>query len=459
MSFQIHWHEGLFLQPQHLQRMQKGVYDAIAAQRNLTTSYPYGIVETRLALDDLEAMRLRFTRLRAIMPSGLEVDFPHAADLPSIDIKQAFGGSALAIPVYLAVPLYYQSRANTLDASRSDDARAKLLYKTAEVEVADENTGENPKPLLVRRLNARLMLEHEDRSDMEVLPLLRIVRATNEEIALPRQDPDFAAPCLVISASPVLRELVRDLASQVEANRKELTIQVSRGGFSMETLRGIQFEQILRLRTLNRFSASLPSLAQAQAVPPFLIYLQLRELLGELTALHPDRDDFEVAPYNHDNPLPVFRELDKKLRSYLRGSVAPSYLKVAFVVEGGETQTAKLTEEHFTRPNDYFLGIKTKEDPKSLAQFVEDEDAFKFMPRGFEKMAIRGVKLKEERHPPLELPAQNNLHYFRLLRSENPRMWAQLEMEKGVVIRWKGKVDPDYEITLYMTVPNGGKTP
>ena len=52
--------------------------------------------------------------------------------------------------------------------------------------------------------------------------------------------------------------MVRDLVSQVEASRKELVVQISRGGFSLETMRGVQFEQFMRLRTLNRYSARFP---------------------------------------------------------------------------------------------------------------------------------------------------------------------------------------------------------
>jgi hypothetical protein len=33
MSFKIHWQEGLFLQPHHLQRMQKSIEDEFAAER------------------------------------------------------------------------------------------------------------------------------------------------------------------------------------------------------------------------------------------------------------------------------------------------------------------------------------------------------------------------------------------------------------------------------------------
>jgi type VI secretion system protein ImpJ len=453
MPQQIHWEEGLFLQPHHLQQMQKSLFDLTGKERSLTWSYPYGVIEGHLSIDDLRAFRIQFTRLRAVMPSGLEVNFPENAELPTIDIKQAFASASGGFTVYLAVPLWFDSHANTLNG-QGGDARAKLIYRVKEIECKDENTGENPKPVLVRRLNARILLENEDRSNLEVLPLFRVTRSTSEESSMPQLDPDFVAPALILNASPVLREIVRDLASQIEASRKELVVQVARGGFSIETLRGMQFEQILRLRTLNRFAARLPSLVGAGSISPFVFYLELRELYSELTALYPDKDDFDVLPYNHDNPVLCFRELSHKIRAYVRGSVAPSFMKVPFVNDG-QFLAATLTDEHLTKPNDYFLGVKTREDPRGVVAFVEDADKFKLMPRSLATRAIWGVRLKEERIVPLELPAANDLHYFRLLRSDSQRVWDLLKLEKQAIIRWTGKEDADYNITLYMTGSGG----
>ena len=258
----------------------------------------------------------------------------------------------------------------------------------------------------------------------------------------------------MLNASPVLREIVRDLSSQIEASRKELVVQVARGGFSIETLRGLQFEQILRLRTLNRFAARLPSLVAASSLSPFVFYLELRELYSELLALYPDKDDFDVLPYNHDNPVLCFRELSHKIRAFVRGSVAPSFMKVPFV-QDDQYLAASFTDEHLTKPNDYFLGIKSREDSRGLAAFVEDADKFKLMPRSLATRAIWGVRLKEERIVPLELPAASDLHYFRLQRADSQRVWDLLKVEKQAIIRWTGKEDADYQITLYMTGSNG----
>ncbi|MDP2895759.1 MAG: type VI secretion system baseplate subunit TssK [bacterium] len=456
MNGQVHWEEGLFLQPHHLQSMQRSILESSAAERRLTWSYPYGLVEAKLSRDALENKLIQFDRLRVIMPSGLEVNVPDNTDLPVLSIKETFEASSGFFPVYLGVPLWQAKRGNTIERGGAEDWRVKRLYRVAEVERPDENTGENPQPILVRRLNARLLLDSDDPSDMEVLPLLRIGRGAGEEAEVPRQDPNFIPACLVLRGSAILRDLVRDLSQQVEATRQELVVQLTRGGFSIERIRGIQLEQLLRLRTLNRFSGRLPHLVQAPAVTPFEMYLELRELLGELAALFPDRDQFEVAKYDHDNPAIAFNELSIKIRSLLRGAVAPSFIRVEFVPME-QVLVAALEDEHLTRPNEYFLGIRTKEDPSTVARLVEDPDKFKLMAKSLVTRAIWGVRLEEERHPPLTLPAEVGLHYFRLRRDESARMWERVQEEKAMSARWPGMESSDFKVALYMTVPEKEK--
>src|ERR1035437_4555411 len=105
MSFHVHWHEGLFLQPHHLQRLQRSVYEESARTRRLLGSYPCGVVELRFSPDDLANFRLRFDRLLVLLPSGLVVDFPENADLPALDLKPLFSSGGSTFDLYLGVPL------------------------------------------------------------------------------------------------------------------------------------------------------------------------------------------------------------------------------------------------------------------------------------------------------------------------------------------------------------------
>ena len=450
---QVHWHEGLFLQPHHLQLMQRQAGDQFIAERHLAWAYPYGLIEYRLSSDALENMLVQFDRLRVIMPSGLIIDVPDSADLPALDIQETFEASSTSFAINIGVPLWYATRANAIERGGEADARVKRLYKVTDIQWSDENTGENPQPALVRRINARLMLDDDDHTDLEVLPLLRIGHATGEDIGLPRQDPTFVAPCFVLNGSPVLRDLVRDLAHQVEASRGELVNMINRAGaFTWENVRGIGLEQVLRLGILNRFAGRLRHIVQAPNASPFLIYLELRDLLGGLAALYPENDQFDVADYDHDSPAVCFHELCAKVRRLLRGKVAAPILRLPFKLEDN-ILVAHCTEEHLTTPNEYFIGIKTKQDPSQVAKLVENADEFKLMARSLAGRAIFGVKLAEERHPPFGLPAEAGLHYYRLLRGESIRMWERIEQEKAMAIRFPGVETSDFSITLYMIIP------
>ena len=104
-------------------------------------------------------------------------------------------------------------------------------------------------------------------------------------------------------------------------------------------------------------------------------------------------------------------------------------------------------------PTDYLLGIRTKQDARGLAALVENRDEFKLMPKSMIERAYFGLPMKEERHPPLELPAAADLHYFRLNRTEGARHWDLMQREKAACIRWPEGQTVDYQISLYMVVP------
>ncbi len=450
----VHWHEGLFLQPHHLQWMQRSLLGRFADERRLSWAYPYGLIEARLSSDALENMLVRFDKLRAVTSGGLEINVPETADLPALDIKQAFEAGSGAFTVLLGVPLWYASRGNVIEAGADADWRVKRQFRVAEAAAPDENTGENPQTVMVRRLNARLLLETDDRSDLETMPLLRVARGTGEETGLPRQDPGFVPACMVLGASPTLRDLVRDLANQVEASRSEQQIKLTRGGFSLDTMRGVQFSQMLRLRSLNRFGARLSNIWGAPGVTPFEVYLDLRELLGDLAALSPDRDEYDAPKYDHDNPMVAFQELARKIRPLLKAEGQDTWLKAEFRREG-PVLVVDLAPEHLSLPNEYLLGIKTGQDPRAVAKLVEDPDQFKLMATSMTGRKIYGIKLQEERHPPLELPSQVGLHYFRLNRAESERMWERVKSEKKMSAEWPNLDGSDFQVTLYMTVPGG----
>lgn len=459
MQDMVHWHEGQFLQQHCLQRWQRWQLDSQAAERRLAMSYPYGLLDMQISLDALDNGLIRFERLRAVMPCGLLVDYPGNCELPSVDIKQQASQGSGGFVIRLAVPVWQAARANTIELRADADYRSKRLWRLVESEVTDENDGENPQPMLLRRINARLLLPDEDPSDLDHLALIRVLHGVGEDVGKARLDPSFSGPCLVMEGSASLRRILGDLANQVSASREELVTQLTRGGFTMENLRGVQFEQLLRLRTLNVYAGRLLTLARTPAVAPLEVYLELRSLLGELAALQPAKDPFRAPDYLHDEPLLVFSDLADRIRELLRGAVSANYLSIPFVFNKvNDLHFAELSDEHLSQPVDYFLAIRTKQDSREVASLVENEDSFKLIARSYvedkNNMAlIRGVVLREERHAPLELPARAGQYYFRLMRGDSKRMWEAVRRDKQLALVWPGQEASDFECILYMTLP------
>ena len=85
----------------------------------------------------------------------------------------------------------------------------------------------------MRKVNARVVLKGEDTTDMETMPLLRVVRATGKEAGKPRQEPDFVPPSMLLRSSPVLHDQMRELVAQLNASREQFRVKVASGGLGL----------------------------------------------------------------------------------------------------------------------------------------------------------------------------------------------------------------------------------
>lgn len=452
----IHWHEGLFLRPQHLQLLDRQVSERIAYDRTLSTPYGYGVIESKLSYDDLEDFRVRFEKLEVILPDGSIINYPENTDLASLNIRQAFVDNPKGFTVYLALPLWHGQRGNVLESGEVEEVNVKTRYRVARevTELADENTGQNPQAIQMRRFNAMLLLGDDDDSNTLKIPIVRIAHDTSREEPFPRVDPAFVPPLLYLGASPTLREMVKDLFSQVSAVRQQLANVVSRGSDSV--INKLQLQQTLRLRSLNAFVAKMPALMEigggSMRVQPLPVYMELRALLGELMALLPEKESFSTVPYRHDDPHPSFQAVIAQIRNYLHGAVAPDYMKVDFANDESGVKAAKFDQKHFSEKYAYFLSVKTSLEPSQVVDLVQDKDQFKLMPASYLERAIRGVIVKEERYPPLELPAESGRYYFRLNTSQSRRIWEEVQREMEVVAVWSDQVaTSDLELAIFMT--------
>lgn len=453
----IHWNEGLFLQPHHLQQAQFSVSMESIERLNMVSQYPYGFLSIDMNEDALKSFLVQFNSLSAVMPSGRILEFPGNCELPAKNIKNAYEERHERMTVYLALPIYSSAGGNTeeiFDEADNPTHDGKHIYRVVEKEIKDENTGDNPQMLQFRKYNARLVLDSDDHTDLELLPLMHIDPKPDDANTVPLQvDKRFIPPSLQLSASAFLRAMSLELLDQLKACREDMVAQLNRAGFNPELLSGVQLDRVLRLQILNKYCGWIESAASVPPLHPFDFYLKLREMLGELAALQPARDLFSVPNYVHEDCQPIFHELFSKIRSLLASDSSGSYVKIEFnrEDEAQEAWFAELRDEHILKAEDYFLAVQNMGDPRELVKALETGDQFKLIASSQLDQRIRGIKLKEERYPPNILPAIPDAVFFKLLRADSPRAWTKIREEKKIAAVWSESVFPRIKVTLFIT--------
>ncbi len=456
MSQLIHWEEGQFLLPHHFQHWNRTMMHDRVIDRALSFAYPYGILEFELSDEDLANRRIHVDRLRAVMPDGTYIDSEANAVIPTYDARNLTGSRQ----IYLGIPHYHLDRSNTLRAGLSASERIKIRYLLDEVKLFDENTGDNSKSVKCRRINARIVVEGDDMEDLLVMPLFRLTSGTGKNLDRFVRDPNFSGPCLCTSASPEMRNLIRQLSDQADATRNSLSASLAEQlgkSASNEKLKDQLYILMMRLRTLNRFSIRLGIMHRhtIETSTPIEFFSALFEFYAELAALEPRADDEwqKIPDFDHENPLYSIAFLSRRIREKLEDEALPEYIKVDFN-RHPDHYSIQFEDSHFVDPEDYFLGIETAISNKDAVELVENIDVFKFVQKSLQGRLRRGVRLQNERNPHPALPSRPNLHYFRIISGSGPTdPWSRMEKEKEAIIEWSGMEQSDFKISIYMTLP------
>ena len=454
----IYWNEGLFLQPQHLQLLQREVISALSVERNLQHSYPYGVLDLKISEDSLSNKKIQFERLSAIMPSGAYVELGENLSLDTIDIRERFSKKNESFHVYLGIPMYNPKRANTQLGKVDEQNISKHLYRTYEEEIPDENTGDSEKVVGFLSMNGRILIEGDSFDGFDVIPLFRVMQGIGENLGQPRVAPDFCGPCTAIRAFPALLQMLTQLTEQISACRKDLFRKYKSQGFNREQVQSSHLDLMLRSSYLVDADVALSEMVENGIAHPLSVYNELKKLYGRLICLNPENIKGEdtdplslIEEYDHENPFMPLKVLSKKIREVLGDVVIPDYLEVEF--ERKEDHfLGVFKDEHFAQSDNIFLGIETKKlQPKELIQLVEDIDVFKFVPISMSKKVLRGIRLKEESHVPHMLPRKSFMYYFRVIPGGEGSVWNKIQKEKKAAIEWNGFKDSDFSIRCFMT--------
>ena len=194
-------------------------------------------------LVDLQSCEARF-------PDGTHLSIPRDASVAPLQLREALA-SAASTTVYLAVPPLRLGQSN---ADKDASVHGPRFW-TREEDCPDEN-GSEAVSIEFRHPRARLLLEHDDRSDFVSLPLARIVSST-QAAGPPQIAPAFIPPLLAIEAWPWLRRKISDLARRMRGKVETLADQMVARKINFDSQVPGDAERILKLTILNGIQTRL----------------------------------------------------------------------------------------------------------------------------------------------------------------------------------------------------------
>src|SRR5262245_58840261 len=150
----VHWQEGMFLQPHHFQTAARHAADQLRRNVKWDTYHNWGLRRLDYDRDALANGQLVVRALEARLRDGTVVALPEDAPVPELDFKDAYGPGR-RVEVLLAVP---QLRVGSANAPDDPAAAERARWRVESAELEDENSGLDPQPVPLRRLNVRFLL-------------------------------------------------------------------------------------------------------------------------------------------------------------------------------------------------------------------------------------------------------------------------------------------------------------
>jgi type VI secretion system protein ImpJ len=435
----VHWHEGMFLRPQHFQAAQRYAQQTASRGEKWDLQYNWGLRSIDLDQNALGNYRFVLRGLEARLRDGTMVSMPEDGTLAPLDLKNPFANSQ-RVMVYLAVPIMYTGRANVA----LNGAAGVMRFLLEDEEMEDENTGGNPQALKLRRLNVRLLASGQDTSGYELLPIARLEKSSSAE-ATPQLDDKYIPPLLACDAWPPLAVgIVHAIYDRLGKKIETLVQQVMARGITFDTYAQGDALVFAQLRVLNEAFALLQILGFAQGVHPLTTYTELSRLAGKLAIFGETRRASDLPRYDHDDLAKCFLTVKSVIDTVFDVLVEPEYKERPFVGAGLRMQVS-LEPAWLESTWDMYIGVQSSLPPAECVALLQP--GMLDMKIGSSErvdaiflMGQAGLRFLPCPTPPRILPALPGQIYLQVGRDAPGGEWQNVQKSLSLAIRVNEKL-------------------
>lgn len=442
----ILWHQGLFLQPQHLQQLDLGIQEQLAALQQ-QTPYGWGIDTIQINNNALMERVIDIQHCRLLFPDGTLVVCPGNGQLPARSFRSLPLDEHEGAPmtVFLGLRRWKTGMANvTTSASATDVQQLESRYLCAidPVETADLHLSGPPAQIRYLDHLVKIFWEEEiaDNGDYMLLPALQI-RLDGNEIRVVQ---DYIPPAVSIKSSEELLHLLKDIREQILSRIRIFESYKLAGGIQSPDFEAHFLPHLLVLTTLNRFLPELVHLLETPQIHPWQAFGYLRRLIGELSSfserinvLGQLKDGRTLLPaYDHFTLSACFHAAHQLIEELLNELLIGGGNFLTLTTKDNALFSVEIPAEDFDPGNLFTLVVSSHTPPQDVvasfqtaAKIGGPEDIPHLVAR-----ALPGVPYRHRLAPPPGLPRRNDSSYFKL--DHNNRQWLGIRNSRSLCVYW-----------------------
>ncbi|HEV2522646.1 MAG TPA: type VI secretion system baseplate subunit TssK [Candidatus Acidoferrales bacterium] len=403
------WAKGTFLTPQHLQTQDRFIESTFQFRLEALNFRPWGFADLRIRHEALSEGNFAISRAVGIFPDGLPFEIPGSDAAPAPKpLAQFFDADQQSIDVYLAIPSEREKGLNVSVTKQNVDTR----YSAEVVDVRDENTGANEKPVQFARKNFRFLLEGESREGSMALRIAR-VRRTAGALEL---DTTFVPPLLNIAASDYLVSILRRLVEILAAKSSILSGKRRQKSQNLADFTSADIANFWLLYTVNSHFPVLRHIYETRKGHPDTAFRILTSLAGALTTFSMKFQPRDLPSYDHDELSSCFTELDEKLRELLETVVPSNYISLPLKLVQQSIYATTIDDDKYLVGTKMYLAVNAD---------MPEADVIKRVPQLIKvcsasqvehlvRAALPGLQMTYLPRPPGAIPVKLAFQYFAL---------------------------------------------
>jgi type VI secretion system protein ImpJ len=410
------WSEGMYLGPHHFQAQSRYFEDALDFVTTSLWRDAYGFAGLQFDPDALRNGTLALTHARGLFSDGLAFDLPGSDVAPTPrDFATLFSPVADHLTMHLAIPVALRDGQNT-SLSSGAASPSQVRYQGVDQMLPDQNTGLDEKPIKIGRKNLQLLSEAEVTDDFVSLPVVRILRDGSGHY---ESDHGFVPPCLSLSASPALINMLRRLIEILDEKSTVFTQeQQQRNGVFQAGMSARHVAQYWFLHALNSNVSSLRHFLLSRHIHPQELFREMSRLAGALCTFGLEVHPRSLPSYDHREPGARFAALDEHIRRHLEIVMPSKAIKIPLNQVETFLYQGDIQDERCIGPARWILEISSpigEADLIARAPKLSKMCSARFVLELI-KRALPGLPLSHLSVPPPQIAARVESQYFAVSR-------------------------------------------